>query len=72
MQPVYTRVHSIKLVHCQEFATSPCPFPYFRDCPESPHVIVLNETVASRWRPGQSPIGTTTWLECQGKSEDLG
>jgi putative ABC transport system permease protein len=31
----------------------------------SPRVIVVNETMARRWWPGQDPIGQTAWLGCK-------
>jgi putative ABC transport system permease protein len=34
------------------------------DRPESARVIVINETMARRWWPGQDPIGRTAWLGC--------
>jgi predicted permease len=35
------------------------------DLPGSPRVIVVNETMARRWWPGEDPIGKTAWLGCQ-------
>src|SRR5439155_27203544 len=35
------------------------------DRPESPRVIIVNETMARLWWPGQNPIGKTAWLGCQ-------
>ena len=39
------------------------------DRPESPRVIVVNETMARRWWPGEDPIGKTAWLGCQAKTQ---
>jgi len=36
------------------------------DRPESPRVIIVNETMARRWWPGEDPIGKTAWLGCDG------
>lgn len=35
------------------------------DRPASPRVIVINETMARRWWPGEDPIGRTAWLGCR-------
>jgi predicted permease len=35
------------------------------DRPESTRVIIVNETMARLWWPGQDPIGKTAWLGCQ-------
>lgn len=35
------------------------------DLPGGPRVIVVNETMARRWWPGEDPIGKTAWLGCQ-------
>lgn len=35
------------------------------DHPGTPRVIVVNETMARLWWPGQDPIGKTSWLGCQ-------
>jgi macrolide transport system ATP-binding/permease protein len=34
----------------------------------APRVIVVNETMAQGWWPGENPIGKTTWLGCQQES----
>jgi predicted permease len=38
------------------------------DQPRSSRVIVINETMARRWWPGEDPIGRTAWLGCQAES----
>lgn len=35
------------------------------DRPESPRVIVVNETMAKAWWPGEDPIGKRAWLGCK-------
>ena len=35
------------------------------DSPGSPRVIIVNETVAERWWPGEDPVGKTAWLGCE-------
>ncbi len=38
------------------------------DRPETPRVIVVNETMARRWWPGQDPVGKTAWLGCRAQA----
>jgi predicted permease len=55
--PNYFEFMRVPLLHGRGFLSS--------DRPESPRVIVVNETMARRWWPNEDPIGKTAWLGCE-------
>ena len=60
VEPNYFGVMDIRLVRGRHFAGS--------DVPQSPRVIIVNETMARQRWPGQDPIGKTVWLGCGEKT----
>lgn len=57
--PGYFQTVAIPLVRGREFQTT--------DRPDSPAVVIVNETLAKRYWPHEDPIGKTVWLGCDVK-----
>ena len=56
VEPNYFEMMRVPLLQGRNFASY--------DRPQSPRVIVVNETMARRWWPGQDAIGKVVWLGC--------
>jgi macrolide transport system ATP-binding/permease protein len=57
--PGYFQTMAIRLVRGREFGDT--------DRPQSPPVVIVNETLARRYWPHEDPIGKTVWLGCDVK-----
>ncbi len=57
--PGYFHTMAMPLVRGREFEDT--------DRPESPPVVIVNETLAKRYWPHEDPIGKTVWLGCDVK-----
>ncbi len=59
--PGYFETMAIQLVRGREFAAT--------DQPESPPVVIVNETLARQYWPDEDPIGKRIWLGCDVKRQ---
>jgi predicted permease len=57
VEPNYFEMMRIPLVRGRTFAEY--------DQPQSQRVVIVNETMAKRWWPGQDAIGKVVWLGCE-------
>jgi predicted permease len=56
VEPNYFETMQVPLLRGRNFASY--------DRPTSPRVIIVNETMARQWWPGQDPLGKVVWLGC--------
>lgn len=56
VEPNYFEIMHVPLLRGRNFTSY--------DQPQSPRVIIVNETMARRWWPGQEAIGRVVWLGC--------
>jgi len=57
VEPNYFEMMRVPLLRGRNFTAS--------DLPQTPRVLIVNETMARRWWPGQDPIGKSVWLGCE-------
>ena len=57
VEPNYFEMMHVPLLRGRNFAAY--------DLPKSPRVIIVNETMAKRWWPGQDAVGKVAWLGCE-------
>jgi predicted permease len=56
VEPNYFQTMQVPLIRGRNFARY--------DQPNSPRVVIVNETMARRWWPGQDAVGKVLWLGC--------